>query len=223
MHGGTVTADSPGEGKGAVFTVTLPCTNHHRPPKEVDNLEEAKRSERANLAGLHVLVIDDLEEVREAFSEMLQAFGAHVETVSTTAAGVSAFDNLKPDIVVCDIAMPGEDGFTFIHKVRELENSRSGRTPAIAVTAYAGAENIRKALEAGFDAHLSKPVDATDLYGLIAKLAGRSKANYVATPIISASPNSSLQSAVDPVLSEHHIDGQPPARAASAPQRGEHS
>jgi CheY-like chemotaxis protein len=127
------------------------------------------------LSGLRVLVIDDLAEAREVFSAMLQSWGAQVDTASTAASGLAALGRFKPDVVLCDIAMPGENGFSFIRRVRALEPSQGGKTVVVALTAFAGAEDAQRSLDAGFDAHLAKPVDATDLSRLIAKLAGRVK------------------------------------------------
>jgi CheY-like chemotaxis protein len=127
------------------------------------------------LRGLRVLIIDDLEDAREAFSVMLQSSGAQVETAGSAATGLAALTRFKPDVLLCDIAMPGEDGFSFIRKARALKPNQGGKTPAIALTAFAGRENSRQALGAGFDTHLPKPVDALDLSRLIAKLAGRSE------------------------------------------------
>jgi len=106
---------------------------------------------------------------------MLQSFGARVETAATADAGLATLVKFKPDIVLCDIAMPGEDGFSFIRKVRELKPNQGGKVTAVALTAYAGPENVQRSLEAGFDAHLAKPVDAVDLSRFVARLAGRLK------------------------------------------------
>jgi CheY-like chemotaxis protein/anti-sigma regulatory factor (Ser/Thr protein kinase) len=181
MHRGTVAAFSAGEGKGAVFTVTLPCVDQPAARDSEDRVltlpQEAdqRTAPFADLSGLRVLVIDDLSEAREVFSMMLQSWGAHVETAPTAASGLEALAKFKPDVVLCDIAMPGEDGFGFIRSVRALAPSQGGKTLAVALTAFAAAEDAQRSLEAGFDAHLAKPVDAMELSHLIAKLAGRLK------------------------------------------------
>ena len=178
MHEGTVTAYSAGQGKGAVFTVTLPCARHSPPDSggrmafQLHQGTDERPTAPADLRGLRVLVIDDMEDARDVFSVMLESTGASVETAASAEAGLSALHEFKPDVVLCDIAMPGEDGLSFIRKVRALAPDQGGRTPAIAVTAYAGPEKARQALDSGFDAHLAKPVDAVDLTCLIAKLAG---------------------------------------------------
>lgn len=176
MHGGIVTASSPGEGKGAVFTVTLPCLR--RPPVRPvsSSVQEAAEgtAEPADLDGLRVLVIDDLEETRQVFSTMLQSSGSRVETAATVESGLAALARFKPDVVLCDIAMPGEDGFGFIRKVRALKPGQGGKTAVIALTALTGVENTKRCLEEGFDAHLAKPVDVVDVSRLVTKLARRS-------------------------------------------------
>jgi CheY-like chemotaxis protein len=128
-----------------------------------------------DLGGLRILAIDDLQDAREALSAMLQSCGAQAETAENVTVGLAALARFKPNVVLCDIAMPGEDGLSFIRKVRALKPGKGGKTPAIALTAFVGAEATRQSLEAGFDAHLAKPVDVADLSRLIAKLAGRLK------------------------------------------------
>jgi len=183
MHGGTVTASSPGEGKGAVFTVTLPCAENRlsgdaRRSHAKSHTNAKRTAKPADLTGLRVLVIDDLEDTRDAFSVMLESFGAQVETAVTAGQGLAVLEKFKPDVALCDIAMPEEDGFSFIKKVRALKPSQGGQTPSVALTAFAGAEHVRTSLEAGFDAHLAKPVDAVDLSRLIAKLARHSEKKH---------------------------------------------
>jgi CheY-like chemotaxis protein len=180
-HQGTIRAYSPGEGKGSVFTVTLPCTRSHQPP--VTGTSSSKLPEPtieagaqpADLNGLRVLVIDDLDDAREAFAAMLQMCRARVETASSAAAGLTALAQFKPDVILCDVAMPKTDGLSFIRSVRQLSSGKGGKTPAIAVTAYAGFENERKALDAGFDAHVAKPADAAEVSRLIVNLTKRRK------------------------------------------------
>ena len=174
-----MTASSPGEGKGSVFTITLPCARS-RPRQRADKFKTPQKQtgrtdKLKKLTGIRVLIIDDLEETRKAFSVILESCGALTRTAATAGAGVAALAQFKPDVVLCDIAMPHEDGFSFIRKVRALKPGQGGKTPAVALTAYVGAENVRQALDAGFDAHVAKPADAVDLSRVIAKLAGRGK------------------------------------------------
>ena len=159
-----------------MFTVTLPSVRQRlsgdgRGPRAASRVTARKTAKPAYLAGLRVLVIDDLEDTRAAFSVMLESFGAQVQTAGSAEQGLALLDMFNPDVILCDIAMPGEDGFSFIKKVRALKPNQGGQTPSVALTAFAGAEHVRTSLESGFDAHLAKPVDAADLSRLIAKLA----------------------------------------------------
>jgi two-component system CheB/CheR fusion protein len=175
MHGGSVTASSPGEGKGAIFTVTLPCARADKGARRVVEDQKSAGNKPVKLTGIRVLVIDDMEETRRAFSTMLASYGALAKTAATAKAGMKALAQFKPDLVLCDIAMPREDGLSFIRKVRALKPGKGGKVPAVAVTAYAGSENARQALDAGFDAHLAKPVDVIDLSRVITRLTGQRK------------------------------------------------
>ena len=177
LHGGSVTADSPGEGKGSTFTVILPCASAaHAAAGATSGDPRSTAPERAapvRLNGLRVLIIDDDEGTRLALSELLGAAGAQVQWVGSAEQGLTAVASDQPDVVLCDIAMPGSDGFSAIRAVRALERDHGSRVPIVALTAYADSDNVRRYLDAGFDAHLAKPVDIADLAPLIATLAGR--------------------------------------------------
>jgi two-component system, chemotaxis family, CheB/CheR fusion protein len=181
MQGGNVKAESPGEGKGALFTVNLPVSGTEVPAGGVATIPSLRQisgepnQESANLKGLRVLVVDDMEDAREGFSTLLRSFGAEVWAVATVDEALEAMASFKPDVLLCDIAMPGEDGFSLIRKVRALEPSQGGDTPAIALSAYAGPENVRRSLSAKFDSHLAKPVDATVLTNAIVNLIRKTK------------------------------------------------
>jgi CheY-like chemotaxis protein len=159
----------------------LPCTISNLPQSEVNRTNGSRQATSrpgkrpAILAGLRVLVVDDLEDAREAFSVMLQSCRAQVETAVSAAGGLAALARFKPDIVLCDVAMPEEDGLSFIRKVRKLKPGDGGMSPAIAVTAHASHADVRAAKDAGFDTHIAKPVDAVKLSRLILKLSGRRK------------------------------------------------
>jgi CheY-like chemotaxis protein len=131
--------------------------------------------EPAELNGFRILIIDDQADAREALSTLLESLGAQVQSAENAQQGLAALARYQPDVVLCDIAMPGEDGFSLIRKVRALERRQSGKVPMVAVTAYAERENIQRCLDAGFDAHLAKPMDVVDLAGLIAELGRRRK------------------------------------------------
>jgi two-component system, chemotaxis family, CheB/CheR fusion protein len=166
MHKGAIVAESPGEGKGATFTVSIPA----KPIAEVTTVEIEPQSETdVDLRGLRILVVDDETSVTEVFEVMLRSFGAEVRTAGSASEALAVFKKFNPDVLISDIAMPGEDGYSLIGKVRSLKSKR-GETPAIALSAYAGQEDIQRALRAGFQAHIAKPVDANRLALAIAGL-----------------------------------------------------
>jgi two-component system CheB/CheR fusion protein len=180
MHNGSVKAESPGEGQGAVFTVTLPCTSPHRSDGARDDesvgAPQGANSDMDNVAelkGIRVLVIDDLDDARDALSAMLQSLGAEPRAVASAAEGLGALASFKPDVVLCDIALPVEDGFSFIRKVRAMTPDAGARTPVAALSAYAGAEYTRRSLDAGFDLHVSKPAGAAEISRAVLTLASR--------------------------------------------------
>jgi CheY-like chemotaxis protein len=175
LHGGTVTADSPGTGKGSTFTVTLPRGRKVGATAESDQ-DMAGLTEEApvELTGLRVLIVDDDEDARDALSALLESLGAQVQTAESAQKGLTALTGDHTDVVLCDLGMPGEDGFSMIRQVRALEPGHGGNMPVVALTAYADRANIQRCLEAGFNAHLAKPMDAMDLARLIAGLVGRS-------------------------------------------------
>ncbi|MGK5084367.1 CheR family methyltransferase [Bdellovibrionota bacterium FG-1] len=169
MHGGTVEVESAGEGKGATFTVCLPV----EPTAKFNTAEaEAEAEAGVTLRGLRILVVDDDANAREVFSVMLQTFGAEVKIAESARQALALFEEYKPDVLVSDIAMPIEDGYSLIGKIRALK-SKLAKTPALALTAYAGREDIQRAHLAGFQSHVSKPVDANKLALAIARVAAR--------------------------------------------------
>ncbi|MBW4617120.1 MAG: response regulator [Desmonostoc vinosum HA7617-LM4] len=122
------------------------------------------------LAGLNILVVDDDDDSRFYITTVLEADGANVMTVASVAAALELLSKLQPDICVCDIAMPGEDGYSLIRKVRRMQPDRVGKVPAIALTAYGDSEDQLRALEAGFQTHVAKPVDPGELVTIVADL-----------------------------------------------------
>jgi two-component system CheB/CheR fusion protein len=166
LHGGTVRAESPGEGQGATFTVTVPL----RPAGAAAVTPAPGRAPR-DITGVKVLVIEDDGDTRQALTATLQRFGADVCAVGSAAEGLRAVQTFKPQVLLCDLAMPGEDGFSLIAKVRALAPEQGGRVPAAAVTALAGEPERRRALAAGFVRHLAKPLDDTELVAAVGELA----------------------------------------------------
>lgn len=178
MHGGTVHAESLGEGKGATFIVNLPLKTvpveanvPQQVSQTVDN-EQLLENSRI-LDGLQLLVVDDEADARELLVTLLEQCGAQVTAVSSANEALKALERLKPDVLVSDIGMPLEDGYTLIRKVRAIEPEEFATLPALALTAYASNEDRIRALEAGFQKHLSKPIEPAELVQGIAQLAGR--------------------------------------------------
>jgi signal transduction histidine kinase/ActR/RegA family two-component response regulator len=168
LHGGTVRAESQGEGQGATFIVQLPLL------EEVRN-EQVKSEDLENspltLDGLRLLVVDDNADARDLYQSLLEEYGAEVTAVASAREGIAALERLQPDVLVSDIGMPNEDGYTLIRQVRALKSERGSQVPAVALTAYAREEDQQAALLAGFQKYLAKPVEPTELVEAIANLA----------------------------------------------------
>ena len=181
LHGGTVTVVSPGIGQGTTFTVTLPAMIIPLPPSDpepLNSIVETKPRVEASptLEGLQILVVDDEADALELLNTILQNNGAEVIAVASVKQALTIIETAtdrSPDVLVSDIGMPDEDGYSLIRKLRQLEAQRGGKLPAIALTAYAASDDRRQALLAGFQMHLTKPVDAAELVAVIASLTGR--------------------------------------------------
>jgi CheY-like chemotaxis protein len=178
MHGGTVRAESLGEGQGATFIVNLPL---RRVPSETTSPKLAASSAESKelfdnsriLDGLRLLIVDDEADVRELLRALLTHYGAEVTAVVSAREALEAVERLNPDMLISDIGMPVEDGYALIRKLRTQEASGSRKLPAIALTAYAREEDSILALEAGFQKHLPKPVESAELVKIIAQMANR--------------------------------------------------
>lgn len=170
LHGGVVTAESEGEGKGATFRVVLPVslTRHPAslPTDERDDFDCPKE-----LEDLEILVVEDEDDTRDLLREILTGCGAKVEVAASVKDGLEAFTRHVPAILISDIGMPHEDGLSFIKRIRALPESEGGRVPAIALTAFARTEDRTQALRSGFRAHVPKPIDVGELLAVIASLA----------------------------------------------------
>jgi signal transduction histidine kinase len=176
-HGGTITAHSEGEGRGASFVLEL----HGRSMADVSRgrglgARTGGASSAApgdiRLNGLRLLVVDDDEDSRELIGCMLADRGATVSSASSAAEALRLFADSPPDLLVSDIGMPNVNGYTLIRRVRSLSGDRGGRIPAVALTAYARAEDGERAFAAGFQAYVTKPVDPDRLTAVVANLAG---------------------------------------------------
>jgi len=177
LHGGAVSAASPGEGHGATFTVTLPTVVA---PRNLPDQVIARTARSSNLldalptlAGLRVLVVEDESDAREVISTMLQHTGALVRVAANADAALAVLDSEQFDVLVSDIGMPIQDGYALMRRVRQRAPAAGGRIPAVALTAYARAEDRLRALAAGFQIHVAKPVQPEELVTVVASVAGR--------------------------------------------------
>jgi CheY-like chemotaxis protein len=168
MHGGTVHADSAGIGQGTTFTVRLPAAAQ----KSSDASVSGWKQQQPRLTGANVLVVDDDPDAREVLRMILEDAGARVTTTASARETREVFAQLHPDLLIADIGMPGEDGYSLILSIRNQE-SGSSRVPAIALTAHTRPEDVEHALTAGFQIHLAKPVDSSRLVDSIASLVQR--------------------------------------------------
>jgi len=178
LHGGTVAADSPGPGQGATFTVRLPMSVALVPATSVERRPVAPEpvavaAPLTRLDGLRVLAIDDDADALSLVATILGRAGATVDLGSSAAQGFEMLVAKPPDVLISDIEMPGEDGYSLIRRVRALDPEQGGRTPAIALTAYGRREDRLLAIAAGFSMHVPKPVDPAELTALVASLALR--------------------------------------------------
>jgi len=172
LHGGSVSVASEGEGRGSTFTVRLPVASAVRMPAERAPVAVTSDTPAVpSLTGLHILVVDDEADAREVMRFMLERGGARVRIADSAAAALDAVREERPDLVISDIGMPIEDGYVMVRRLRAMEDG-ARRVPAIALTAYASEEDSRRARVAGFDAHLSKPVDPARLIEIAVDLAG---------------------------------------------------
>ncbi|MEO8602226.1 MAG: ATP-binding protein [bacterium] len=175
LYGGTIRAESEGLGRGARFTATLPlltddaaaATLTARQPASVD------ASPAPTLRAVRLLVVDDDSVTREGLALLLEQYGAHVEAVGSVATAIEVLEHEPVDLLLTDIAMPVEDGYALLRRVRALPPQRGGNVPIVAITGYAGSDERAHLLAAGFAAHLSKPVDTARLVEVVTQLALR--------------------------------------------------
>jgi CheY-like chemotaxis protein len=179
MHGGTVQAESAGVGHGAVFKVKFPLTESRSTEgiqaTELEHLIAATECSSFNsstlVKGLRVMVVDDDDATREAILAMLEQGGAEVTACSSAGEAMEMMQLSKPDVIVSDLAMPDEDGYSFISKVRALNQIQGGQVPALALTAHVRMEDRLKALSSGYQLFMPKPVEGNELLVSIAALA----------------------------------------------------
>jgi CheY-like chemotaxis protein len=181
LHGGTVHVHSDGENRGSTFVATLPL-QVEAPASLTLETEPATTEETVSrqgmlphLSGLNILVVDDEADSRNFLCTLLEERGANVESAGSTAEALDAFTRARPDVLVSDIAMPGEDGYDLIRRVRQLDPGDGGDTPAVALTAYVRGQDARAALNAGYHRHVRKPVVVDELIATLAELASEAE------------------------------------------------
>jgi CheY-like chemotaxis protein len=174
LHGGHISATSAGEGLGATFIVSLPMVavygdeNREHPTSRYNTELECQD---IKLDDLRVLVIDDEPDARELIRRVLSQCNAHVITATSAEEGLKILQAQRPNLIVSDIGMPEKDGYQFIREVRSLSASDGGRTPAIALTAFARSEDRTRAMRAGYQVHISKPIEPQELIATVESLA----------------------------------------------------
>lgn len=176
LHGGIVSATSEGTGKGATFTISLPFSAVYKaqiyePPVAVT--DAVMDLPNASLEGLTVLVVDDEDDARDLVSQVLQEAHANVHTASSAQQGLLVLKRLLPDLLISDIGMPELDGYQLMRQVRRLPPEEGGRVPAIALTAFASSQDRTRAMMAGFQVHVSKPIEPHELVAAAASVTGR--------------------------------------------------
>ncbi|HSO32729.1 MAG TPA: response regulator [Labilithrix sp.] len=177
LHGGTIEVKSAGRGQGATFAVLLPRSEEARddlgPPSRTLGATRLTFERPREVEGLRILVVDDEQDARELVAALLESCKIVVTTASSAAEALAIVTSQTLDAMLSDIAMPGEDGLSLIRRVRALPREQGGRTPAVALTAYARLEDRTRALRAGFDSHVAKPVDPSELLAVLASITNR--------------------------------------------------
>lgn len=177
LHGGHVSASSPGEGLGASFVLHLPREPRPTPPAAPQARVDAMPLARPELTGLRLLLVEDHEDTRELLRVLLEEQGAQLRAVSSVAEAFDCFREWRPDLLISDLGLPGEDGYALLQRIRALPVDEGGFTPAIALTAYARAEDRDRALRAGFDLYVPKPIEEAELLSVVAAAAERLRGN----------------------------------------------
>lgn len=183
LHGGTVEAESQGEGHGATFIVTFPLavsdsadaasSQDLAQDPQSSSPEEPTSGSYPKLEGLRVLVVDDEEDTRRMLKVLFEKCGAEVRTATSALEALKVFEQWSPGVMVCDIGMPNEDGYSLMRQVRAAEAGREEQTPALALTGYARSEDRIQALSAGYQMHLAKPINLLELTATVATLSKR--------------------------------------------------
>jgi PAS domain S-box-containing protein len=177
LHGGTIRAKSPGIGHGTSMIVSLPVTalhDAHESPLGEDSAPKSQTDSQCppDMAGLTVLAVDDEPDSLAMVAKVLESCGCTVLTAANVADALGLLRSARPDVLVTDIGMPGQDGYALIKEVRSLPLAAGGKTPAVALTAFARSEDRRRVIMAGFQMHLAKPAERDELIAVVASVAG---------------------------------------------------
>lgn len=174
IHGGTINAESDGAGRGATFTISLPALDSMTNQNELPTATSGRQIKAPMLlSGVCVLVVDDDEDTLQLMATALSSRQAKVVAVSSAGEAIRAIEINRPDVLVSDIAMPDEDGYGLIERIRTMEKDYANSIPAVAITAYAKDEDRERALSSGFQLYLAKPVELTELISVVAQAARR--------------------------------------------------
>lgn len=178
LHGGKVSAESEGENRGATFTISLPVSAQQEQLSAVnqDSTRRFQESENTDsLKGLHLLLVEDDEDSREMLKIMFEQYDMKIAAVASAAEALEAIRQIQPDVLISDVGLPGVDGYELIRKIRLLSPEQGGTVPAVALTGYASLQDRARALDSGYQEHLSKPVDIDRLLELVKGLVMREK------------------------------------------------
>ena len=178
LHGGNARVKSPGPGKGATFIIALPLSVipqetdsrrvHPKTPSKIDG-----ECGDVDLSGIRILYVDDEADARMLVKRILERCQAEVMTAGSVAQALELFQERRPDVIVSDIGMPERDGHDLIRSIRALPTASGGNVPAAALSAFARSEDRRRALLAGFQTHVAKPIEPAELVAVVATLVGR--------------------------------------------------
>ncbi|HEX2520755.1 MAG TPA: hybrid sensor histidine kinase/response regulator, partial [Terriglobia bacterium] len=172
LHGGTARAESLGEGHGSTFILDFPIRAVNLKTDEEPSATPSPAHNLQQLKGVRVMVVDDEADARDLITVVMQQHGAEVSVAASAAAAIESLDKNLPDILLCDIGMPKEDGYSLIARLRARTPEQGGQLPAIALTAFNAPKDRERLLQAGFHMHVPKPVEPTDLVDSIARLTG---------------------------------------------------
>jgi CheY-like chemotaxis protein len=178
LHGGKVFAESEGENQGATFTISLPIAVRQEQLSAVNhnsNEQFRKSINTESLKGLRLLLVEDDEDSREMLKIMFEQYDMEIAAVASAVEALETIRQIQPDILISDVGLPGVDGYELIRKIRQLSPEQGGTVPAVALTGYASLQDRARALDSGYQEHLSKPVDIDRLLELVKGLVMREK------------------------------------------------